>query len=152
MKGCAINQMGQLIWSVTIPFGYLRCLDAFLPIVGYLESNVLSWGGERIVEFYIFSALHWEILRYGGVSQIFVLYFCNCGLEFWYCGISKHVEVFVIGSAMFSVVVSNFSISLCGVMVFRIPLAAIQSFFFAHAYTSATRPALIVWYCAQLRF
>ena len=21
VKGCAINQMGQLIWSVTIPFG-----------------------------------------------------------------------------------------------------------------------------------
>ena len=105
-------------------------LDVLLPIVGYLESNVLSWGGERIVEFYNFSALHWEILRYGGVSQIFVRYFCNCGLEFWYCGISKHVEVFVIGSAIFSVVVSNFSISLCGVTVFRIPLAALQSFFF----------------------
>ena len=49
-----------------------------------------------------------------------------------------------IGSAIFSMVVSNFSISLCSVTVFRIPLAALQWFFFAHAYTSATRPALIV--------
>ena len=130
MKGCAINQMGPYIWSVTIPFGYLRCLDVLLPIVGYLESNVLARGGESIVEVYIFSALHWESLGYCGVWQIFMRYLCNCGLEFWYCGISKHAEVFVIGSGIFSIVVSNFSISLCSVTVFRIPLAALQCFFF----------------------
>ena len=147
VKGCAINQMGQLIWSVTIPFGYLRCLDVLLPIVGYLESNVLARGGESIVEVYIFSTLHWESLRYCSVWQIFMRYLCNCGLEFWYCGISKHAEVFVIGSGIFSMVVSNFSISLCSVTVFRIPLAALQCFFFffAHSYTSAKRPAFIVW-------
>ena len=53
-------------------------------------------------------------------------------------------KFFVIGWAIFSMVVSNFSIFLRGVTVFRIPLAAPQSFFLAHAYTSATRPALIV--------
>ena len=89
----------------------------------------LSRGGESIVEFYIFSALHWESLRYSGVWQIFMRYLCNCGLEFWYCGISKHAEVFVIGSGIFSMVVSNFSISLCSVTVFRTPLVALQSFF-----------------------
>ena len=26
---------GSVIWSVTIPFGYLRCLDVLVPIVGY---------------------------------------------------------------------------------------------------------------------
>ena len=50
---------------------------------------------------------------------------------------------FVIGSAIFSMVMSNFSIFLLGVTVFGKSLAALQSFF-AHAYTSATRPALIV--------
>ena len=40
---------------MTIPFGYLHCLDVLLPIVGYLESNVLARGGESIVEVYIFS-------------------------------------------------------------------------------------------------
>ena len=50
---------------------------------------------------------------------------------------------FVIGSAIFSMVVSNFSIFLRGVTVFGKSLAALQSFF-AHAYTSATRPVLIV--------
>ena len=50
---------------------------------------------------------------------------------------------YVIGSAIFSTVVSNFSIFPCGVTVFGIPLAALQSFF-AHAYISPTRPALIV--------
>ena len=89
----------------------------------------LSRGGESIVKFYIFSALHWEILRYGGVWQIFMRYLCNCALEFWYCGISKDVEVFVIGWAIFSTVVSNFSISPCSVTVFHIPQAALQPFF-----------------------
>ena len=86
------------------------------------------WGGKSIVEFYIFSALQWESLRYCGVWQIFMRHLGNCGLEFWYCGISKHAEVFVIGWAIFSMVVSNFSVSLCSVTVFRIPLAALQSF------------------------
>ena len=114
---------------MTIPFGYLRCLDVLVPIVGYLESNVLAQRGESIVEVYIFRTLHWESLRYCSVWQIFMRYLCNFGLEFWYCGISKHAEVFVIGSGIFSMVVSNFSISLCSVTVFRIPLAALQWFF-----------------------
>ena len=115
---------------MTIPFRHLRFL--FYPLHrGAFGIKRLSRGGESIVEFYIFSALHWESLRYGDVSQIFVRYLCNCGLEFWYCGISKHAEVFVIGSGIFSMVVSNFSISLCSVTVFRILLAALQSFFCA---------------------
>ena len=50
----------------------------------------------------------------------------------------------VIGSSIFSVVVSNFSIFLPGVTVFGKSVAALQSFFFSHAYTSAIRPVLIV--------
>ena len=91
-----------------------------------------------------FIAFHWESLRHYCVCHISMRYFCNCG-------ISKHAEFFVIGSAIFSMVVSNFSIFHCSVTVFGIPLAALQ-LFFAHAYTSATRPALIVWYRDQLRF
>ena len=127
-KGLQSTKMSQLIWSVTIPFRHLRFL--FYPLHrGAFGIKRLSRGGESIVEFYIFSALHWESLRYSGVWQIFMRYLCNCGLEFWYCGISKHAEVFVIGSGIFSMVVSNFSISLCSVTVFRIPLAALQCFF-----------------------
>ena len=51
----------------------------------------------------------------------------------------------MIGLSMFSMVLSNLSIFLCGGIVFGIPLAALQSFFFfAHAYTSAPRSALIM--------
>ena len=50
---------------------------------------------------------------------------------------------YVVRSAIFSMVVSKFSIFPCGITVFSIPLAALQSFF-AHAYISPTRPALIV--------
>ena len=50
---------------------------------------------------------------------------------------------YVIRSALFSMVVSKFSIFPCGITVFGIPLAALQSFF-AHAYISPTRSALIV--------
>ena len=39
-KGLQSTKMGLLIWSVTIPFGYLRCLEALLPPVGHLELNV----------------------------------------------------------------------------------------------------------------
>ena len=135
------------------PLGICVASRLFCPLHrGAFGIKRLSRGGESIVEVYIFSALHWESLRYYCVWQIFMRYLCNCGLEFWYCGISKHAEFFVIGWAIFSMVVSNFPIFLCGVTVFGIPLAALQSFFFAHAYTSATRPALKVWYCAQLRF
>ena len=133
------------------PLGICVASRLFCPLHrGAFGIKRLSRGGESIVEFYIFSALHWESLRYC-VWQIFMRYFCNCGLEFWYCGISKHAEFFVIGSAIFSMVVSNFSIFHCSVTVFGIPLAALQ-LFFAHAYTSATRPAFIVWYRDQLRF
>ena len=125
-KRRTLNSSGRpcnnLKWVFALPRGTLiHC--------GVFGIKCLSRGGESIVEFYIFSTLHWEILRYGGVWQIFVRYLCNCGLEFWYWGNSKHVEFFVIGSAIFSMVVSNFSISLCSVTVFRIPLAALQSFF-----------------------
>ena len=70
-------------------------------------------------------------------------YLRNCGLEFRYCGIAKQAEFLVIGWAIFSMVVSNYSIFLRGFTVFGIPLAALQSFF-PHAYTSVTRPALMV--------
>ena len=117
------------------PLGICVASRLFCPLHrGAFGIKRLSWGGESIVEVYIFSALHWESLRYYCVWQIFMRYFCNCGLEFWYCGISKHVEFFVIGSAIFSMVVSNFSIFHCGVTVFRISLAALQSFFCACVY------------------
>ena len=51
---------------------------------------------------------------------------------------------YVIGSTIFSMVVSNFSIFLCCVMVFGRPPSRSSIFFFAHAYISPTRPALIV--------
>ena len=59
---------------------------------GPFRIKRLSRGGESIVEFYISSALHWESLRYYCVCQIFMRYLRNCGLEIWYCGISKHAE------------------------------------------------------------
>ena len=126
-KRRTLNSSGRpynnLKWVFALPRGTLIHCWVF-------GIKCLSRGGESIVEFYIFSTLHWEILRYCSVWQIFVRYLCNCGLEFWYWGNSKHVEFFVIGSAIFSMVVSNFSISLCSVTVFRIPLAALQWFFF----------------------
>ena len=53
-------------------------------------------------------------------------------------------NLFLIGSVIFSMVLSNLSIFPCGVTVFCIPLSRSLIFFFAHAHTSATRPALIV--------
>ena len=144
VKGPAINYNGSVNLKCDHP------LRAFaLSLVSLTHGRAfgikgLSWGRGgygRVLHF--FSALDREILRYCGVSQIFMPYLCNCGLEFWYCGISKHAEVFVLGSAILSIVMSNFSISLCSVTVFCIPLAALQ-FFFAHASTSSTRPGLIV--------
>ena len=117
------------------PLGICVASRLFCPLHrGAFGIKRLSRGGESIVEVYIFSALHWESLRYYCVWQIFMRYLCNCGLEFWYCGISKHAEFFVIGSPIFSMVVSNFSIFHCGVTVFRIPLAVLQSFFCACVY------------------
>ena len=102
-KGLQSTKMSQLIWSVTIPFRHLRFL--FYPLHrGAFGIKRLSRGGESIVEFYIFSALQWESLRYYCVSQIFMRYLRNCGLQFWYCGITKHAEFFMIGSAIFSMV------------------------------------------------
>ena len=102
----------------------------------------LSPRGESLVEFYIFSAFQSESLLYYRVWQIFMRYFCNCGLEFWYCGISKHAEFSVIGSTIFSMDVSNCSIFLCGFTVFGKPLAALQSFFFCAC----------VYYCYKTGF
>ena len=102
----------------------------------------LSPRGESLVEFYIFSAFQWESLLYYRVWQIFMRYFCNCGLEFWYCGISKHAESSVIGSTIFSMDVSNCSVFLCGFTVFGKPLAALQSFFFCAC----------VYYCYKTGF
>ena len=96
---------------------------------GVFGINRLSRGGNVKVEVYIFSALHWESLRYYCVWQIFMRYLRNCGLEFWYCGNSKQAEFLVIGWAIFSMVVSNYSIFLRGFTAFSIPLAALQSFF-----------------------
>ena len=127
------------------PLGICVASRLFCPLHrGAFGINRLSRGGESIVECYILSPYIEKVCRrHYCVCQIFMRYFCNCGLEFWYCGISKHAEFFVIGSAIFSMVVSNCSIFHCSVTVFGIPLAALQSFFFfAHAYTSATRLAL----------
>ena len=95
-KGLQSTKMSQLIWSVTISFRHLRFL--FYPLHrGAFGIKRLSRGGESIVEFYIFSALQWESLRYYCVSQIFMQYLRNCG-------ITKHAEFFMIGSAFFSMV------------------------------------------------
>ena len=45
-KGLQSTTTGQLIWSVTIPFGYFRCLWILLPTMGYLESMFASGRGE----------------------------------------------------------------------------------------------------------
>ena len=112
-------------------------LGSFAPLhCGAFAIKRLSRGGKSTVEVYIFSALHWESLRYYCVWQIFMRYLRNCGLELWYCGISKHAEFLVIGWAIFSMVVSNYSIFLRGFTVFGIPLAALQSFFSACVYFS----------------
>ena len=111
---------------------------------GVFGIKRLSRGGNIKVEVYIFSALHWESLRYYCVWQIFMRYLRNCGLEFWYCGISKQAKFLVIGWAIFSMVVSNYSIFLRGFTAFGIPLAALQSFFFR------MRMLLLqdrLWYC-----
>ena len=51
----------------------------------------------------------------------------------------------MIGSAIFSMVLSNFSIFLCAFTInVRYTPSRSSILFFAHAYTSATRPALIV--------
>ena len=87
------------------PLGICVASMLFYPLHrGAFGIKRLSRGGESIVEFYIFSALQWESLRYYCVSQIFMRYLRNCGLQFWYCGITKHAEFFMIGSAIFSMV------------------------------------------------
>ena len=140
--------MGQLIWSVTIPFRHLRCSRLFC-IVGHLESNVCL--GEGRVQ-WSFTVLAPYIEKVCGI-----IVFCkfSCG-AYVIVVLNSNIVVFLnmrnlflIGSAIFSMVLSNSSIFLYGV-----PYTPSRSLilFFAHAYTSATRPALIVWYCAQLRF
>ena len=120
------------------PLGICVASRLFCPLHcawgGAFGFKRLSRGGKSTVEVYIFSALHWESLRYYCFWQIFMRYLRNCGLEFWYCGISKHAEFLVIGWAIFSMVVSNYSIFLRGFTVFGIPQAALQSFFSARVY------------------
>ena len=130
MKGPAINYNGSVNLKCDYPLCVFTLPRGTVAPGGAFAIKRLSPGGASIVEFYIFGALHWEISRYGGLWQIFMRYLCNCAVQFWYCGISKHVEAFVIGSAIFSIIVLNFSISFCSVTVFRIPLAALQSFIF----------------------
>ena len=71
-KGLQPTKMGQLIWSweFTLPLGTLTHGGAF-------GIKSLSRGGESMVEFYIFSPLHWEILRCCGVRQSFTRYLLN---------------------------------------------------------------------------
>ena len=117
------------------PLGICVASRLFCPLhCGAFGFKRLSRGGKSTVEVYIFSALHWESLRYYCFWQILMRYLRNCGLEFWYCGISKHAEFLVIGWAIFSMVVSNYSIVVRGFTVFGIPLAALQSFFSACVY------------------
>ena len=103
----------------------------------------LSRGGESTEEFYIFSVLHWEILRYCGVWQIFMRYLCNCSLEFWYCGIFKHADFLLLARRFLArLKLSNFSIFLFLVTEFSIPLAApiaAPIFIFERAYTSTAK-------------
>ena len=98
MKGPAINYNGSVnlkrdhpLWEFALPLGTLTHGGTFV-------IKRLSRGGENIEEFYIFSALYWKKFAVlCSVWQIFMQYFCNYGLEFWYCGISKRAKVFVIG-------------------------------------------------------
>ena len=151
MKGPAIKYNGSvnlkcdhLLWALALPLGTLTHGGVF-------EIKCLSRGGESIEEFYIFSALHWEILRYCSVWQIFMRYLCNCGLEFWYCGISKRAKFFVIGDFWHGFVeIVDFSL-LCYGVRYTPSRSNLFFFFFAYAYFSTTRPASIVWYRAQLR-
>ena len=112
----------------------------------------LSRGGESIVECYILSPY---IEKFCGVI-VFGKFSCGTYVIVVF---NSSIVVFpnmrnllLIGSASFSMVLSNSSIFLCGVTVFHYTSSRSLILFFAHAYTSATRPALIVWYCAQLRF
>ena len=68
-KGLQPTKMGQLIWS--LEFALLLGTPTY---GGTFGIKRLSRGGESMVEFYSFSALHWEILRYCRVRQIFTRY------------------------------------------------------------------------------
>ena len=89
----------------------------------------LSQGGKSIVEFYILSPYIEKVCR------IIVFGKFSCGTYVIVVFNSNIVvfpdvrNLFLIGSAIFSMVLSNSSIFLCGVTVFRIPLATLQSYF-----------------------
>ena len=68
-KGLQPTKKGQLIWS--LEFALLLGTPTY---GGTFGIKRLSRGGESMVEFYSFSALHWEILRYCRVRQIFTRY------------------------------------------------------------------------------
>ena len=143
MKGPAINYNASVnlkcdhsLWAFVLPLGTLTHGGVF-------GIHCLSRGGESVEEFYIFSALHSELLRYSGVWQIFMRYLRNCSLEFWCCCIFKHADFFLIARRFLaSLKLSNFSIFLFGVTEFSIPLAAsiaAQILIFEHAYTSTIK-------------
>ena len=118
------TKMGQLIWSVTIPFRHLGCSRLFCT-VGHLESNVCL--GEGRVQ-WSFTVLAPYIEK---VCGIIVFGKFSCG-AYVIVVLNSNIMVFLnmrnfflIGSAIFSMVLSNSSIFLCGVTMFRIPLAAL---------------------------
>ena len=89
----------------------------------------LSRGGESIVECYILSPYIEKvccIIVFGKFScGTYVIVVFNSNIV-----IFPHMRnPYLIGSAIFSMVLSNSSIFLCGVTVFRMPLAALQSYF-----------------------
>ena len=116
----------KLQWvSVTIPFGYLRCLEVHFPTVGHMQSNVCLGEG-RVQQNFTFSAPYVDkncgIIVFGKFScgsYVIVIFNSNI-VVFLNMG-----NLFLIGSAIFSRVLSNSSLFHCGVTVFGIPLAAL---------------------------
>ena len=94
--------------------------DSLLHIVLHL-----SQGGKSIVEFYILSPYIEKvccIIVFGKFScGTYVIVVFNSNIVVF----PDVRNLFLIGSAIFSMVLSNSSIFLCGVTVFRLPLAAL---------------------------
>ena len=129
MKETVINCNGSVklkcdhpLWAFTLSLGTLT-------YGGTLEIKRLSCGGQSIVEFYVFSVLLWQICRISVFGKFscgtYVIVIFNSNIVVFL----NMRNFFVIGLGDFSMVVSNFSISLCSVTVFRTPLVALQSFF-----------------------
>ena len=112
----------------------------------------LSRGGEIIVECYIFSAYYiekfWGIIVFGKFScNTYVIVVLNCDTV-----VFLNMRNFLWLARRLLVWLCQFLDSSLRCYGVRYTPNGSSTFFGGHALTSATRPALIVWYCAQLRF